>query len=304
MKRNPIMKTNNLFFFLLRYSGLPAIIRNLKQKKKVTILLFHDPSPTAFEKTVSYLKKNYNIISLNSAIEAIQKKGIQHLPKKSMVLTFDDGHIGNFDLLPIVKKYKVPITIFICSGIVNTKRHFWFKEKVQAIHKINLKRMRNKERLNILRDAHFNQEKEFKNAQALNNNQIQKMIPHVSIQGHTVFHPILPTCEESEAKLEISESKTFIENTFNIKVNSIAYPNGDYCNRDIQLVKNAGYEAGLTVDYGFNDNSTDLYRMKRISVNDTENQNELIVKASGLWGFLKTRNGKKQKHGYLNKYYD
>ena len=43
-----------------------------------------------------------------------------------MVVTFDDGHIKNHSLLPVFKKYQVPVTIFLCSGIVDTGKHFWF----------------------------------------------------------------------------------------------------------------------------------------------------------------------------------
>ena len=38
--------------------------------------------------------------------------------------------------------------------------------------------------------------------------------------------------------------------------------------------------------------------MKRLSVNDTDNIDELIVKASGVWSFFKTRNGRHQEFGY------
>jgi hypothetical protein len=52
------------------------------------------------------------------------------------------------------------------------------------------------------------------------------------------------------------------------------------------------------VDYGFNTVNTDPFKLKRISVNDTDDLNELIVKASGVWAFIKTQNGRKQEFGY------
>ncbi len=80
-------------------------------------------------------------------------------------------------------------------------------------------------------------------------------------------------------------------------INTISYPNGDYSKRDIELAKKAGYECGITVDFGFNNNKPDLFRLKRISVNDTSDINELIVKSTGVWGFFKTFNGLKQSYG-------
>ena len=49
--------------------------------------------------------------------------------------------------------------------------------------------------------------------------------------------------------------------------------------------------AAVTVDCGFNTVNSDLLRLKRLPVNDTEDMNELIVKASGLWEFVKTALG-------------
>ncbi|HRV84191.1 MAG TPA: polysaccharide deacetylase family protein, partial [Saprospiraceae bacterium] len=77
---------------------------------------------------------------------------------------------------------------------------------------------------------------------------------------------------------------------------AIAYPNGDYSDRTVEMSRNSGFQCGVTVDYGFNSMTSDPYRLKRLSINDTGDLNELIVKSSGLWGFLKTRNGK--KNGY------
>ena len=89
-----------------------------------------------------------------------------------------------------------------------------------------------------------------------------------------------------------------MEKEYGLKIDSIAYPNGDYSDRDIALAKEAGYECGVTVDFGYNTPRTDLFRLKRLSVNDTANFDELAVKASGVWQFFKTKNGRKQGFGW------
>ncbi len=40
-----------------------------------------------------------------------------------------------------------------------------------------------------------------------------------------------------------------------------------------------------------------MFKLKRVSANDTDDINELSVKASGLWAFIKTRISKEQKIG-------
>ena len=120
------------------------------------------------------------------------------------------------------------------------------------------------------------------------------MSSFVNFQSHTLFHPILPNCTDEEAKREIINSKLILESDYKLRINAIAYPNGDYSERDILLCKEAGYECGITVDHGFNTIDTDLFRLKRFSINDTNNIDELIVRASGVYSFFKTFNGRRK----------
>lgn len=289
---------NKFLFRILRFSGIPILFREIIQRKRVSILLFHDLKGETAEKNFNYLTKKYNVICLNDLINAIDKKDFSKIPPKALIITFDDGHIRNYEMLPIIKKTKVPITIFLCAGLLNTNRHFWFKHKHNSISTSELKLVPNEKRLELLSKVGFKQDKEFENPQALQKQQIDEMVPFVNMQSHTLFHPILPKCKYDVAKSEIVHSKEILEDNYGLNINAISYPNGDYSDRDIEFSKDAGYKCGITVDYGFNKANTDPFRLKRISVNDTDDLNELIVKASGVWALIKTRNGRKQEFGH------
>src|SRR5262249_52809892 len=106
-------------------------------------------------------------------------------------------------------------------------------------------------------------------------------------QSHTVFHPILPSCTPERARREIVESKEILERQYGLKIYALAYPNGDHSDRDVELLRVAGYSCGLTMIAGFNDWKTDPFRLRRFAVSDDAGLNELIVKSSGLWGIAK-----------------
>jgi peptidoglycan/xylan/chitin deacetylase (PgdA/CDA1 family) len=287
-------------FRALRISGLPFLFRELIQKNKVTILLFHDISKETAEQSFSYLSRNYEIIDLNHFIEACEAKGINKIPPKALIITFDDGYIRNYEILPVIRKYNIPVTFFVCTSIINTNRHFWYKFLSDTLAPYELHRKSNLEKLDILSRAGFELEQEFTEPQALQKAHINEMKHYVNFQSHTMFHPILPKCNDLEARTEIFESKRMLELEYGLTINAISYPRGDYSERDIQLSKQAGYKCGITVDFGFNTLKTDIFRLKRLCVNDTDNINELIVKSSGVWDFFKTRNGRKQKYGFSN----
>ena len=276
----------NLFFKFLRYSGIPSLFRELVQRNKVTILMFHDIDAENAEHAFAFLKKYYNIIGLQDYLKAV-KLG-KPFPKKAVIITFDDGHIGNYPLLPVIRKMQIPITIFLCSDIVGTHRHFWFIHSKELLpERQRMKTLTNDQRLESLKAFGYEQTREYHDLQALTREQIEEMRPWVDFQSHTCFHPILPQCDYETAKIEIAQSKEKLERDFSFDINAFSYPNGDYSPRDIQLAKEAGYICGITVDYGFNDLHSDLFRLKRISVNDGRTHDELVVKASGCYAFLK-----------------
>lgn len=279
---------NKFLYIILRFSGLSALFRFIKQTNKVSILMFHDIDKSTAEQSFKYLKKRYNIISLNTFIEAYYNKDLKSLPKRALILTFDDGHIRNYEMLSVLKQYNIPITIFLCSEIINTNRHYWFKFKTNAVVDFQeLKKMETYERLKELSKIGFEQEKEYTETQALQKEHIEDMKPYVDFQAHTMFHPILPMCTDSESKEEITICKKQLEENFNLTINSFAYPNGDFNDRDVQHVKEAGYKCAVSVEPGYNTNETDIFKLKRLNVSDTKDINELAVKSSGLWGSIK-----------------
>lgn len=279
---------SGIVYKAIKWSGLAWLWREMVQRRKVTFLLFHDMEAADAERNFGYLKQHYNIIGLNDYLDAVHNK--KHLPNKAVVITFDDGHISNYALLPIIKRMQIPVTIFLCSSIVGTHRHFWFRHSTEIKPQVEaLKKIPNEQRLERLRQYGFVQEQEYDEIQALSKEQIEEMTPWVNFQSHTCFHPILPQSDYTTAENEIKDSKQQLEETFGLTINALSYPNGDYSERDIYLAQTAGYECGVTVDSGYNDMKTDLFRLKRFSVNDAKNTTELMVKASGCYALLKHR---------------
>ena len=73
--------------FIIRYSGIPFLIRNIYAKNKVTILYFHNPSPDCMLRSLNYLSKHYNFISLDLLVDSINKKKWTQIPAKSLIVT-------------------------------------------------------------------------------------------------------------------------------------------------------------------------------------------------------------------------
>src|SRR5712692_83972 len=89
-------------FLALRLTLLPLVIREVVQRKRVTIIAYHDPSPTVFDAHVSILKQIYNIVSLSVYIDSMQQGTVSTLPPRALIITLDDGHRSNFALKAVI----------------------------------------------------------------------------------------------------------------------------------------------------------------------------------------------------------
>ena len=260
----------NLVAAFVCLSGMPILIREWVCRNRVAILLYHDPKPTIFAKHIAYLSRHYTLISLDTLVSAIHREDFTQIPPKSVVITIDDGHAGNFQLLPIFKQYQIRPTLYVCTQIINTHRHFWFKIEGQSkAEKERLKRLPNAERLaNLKNTTDFEPEKTYPDRQALNRAEIKEMAERIDFQPHTQFHPILPRCTETECQQEILGSKTDLETLLNVECSHFSYPNGDYTDREIEIVKKGRFRSARTTDIGWNTQSTTPYQLKAIPIAD------------------------------------
>jgi len=274
-------------FALLRFSGLPFLLRELWQRNKVTIVGYHDLDAARADVHFAALRARYNVISLSHFLEARSGRAGDPLPRKALIITFDDGHRGNYRLASVIERHGIPVTIFVCSGIVGTHRHYWWLHAKDAREAQALKAVPDEQRVRTLLGRGHADTREYETRQSLSRDEISAMKSIVDFQSHTVFHPILPACSRETARAEIAGSKETLESEHALQIYALAYPNGDYSDREVRLLEEAAYVCGVTMDAGVNDAHTDPFRLRRVALPDDAGINEVIVKASGLWALLK-----------------
>src|SRR5262245_26622606 len=95
---------------IVRWSGIGLLVRHTIARRRVSILVYHDPTPEDFERHLKYLSRRYNFVSLGQVIDAMTNGHWADLPNRSLLLTFDDGHRGNADLVDLFAHYGVKPT--------------------------------------------------------------------------------------------------------------------------------------------------------------------------------------------------
>src|SRR5262245_58728110 len=100
-------------FLILRYSGIPFLLREFVQRRKVTIAVYHAPGVERAKDHFEILQSHYNVISLTDYLRAHSGGTVHALPPKSLIITIDDGHRSNMALKPVLERLKAPVTIFL-----------------------------------------------------------------------------------------------------------------------------------------------------------------------------------------------
>ena len=263
----------NLICFTAEKMGAFSAIRHFFAKNKITIINYHDPSPEIFEQHIRYFSRCYSFISIDTAAQAIKGNAVPQLPPFPMVITFDDGHAGNYKLLPIFQTYNIPATIYVTSGLTGTNRHFWWKElrsknledKVESLKKLSSAEF--SKCLSELCGYSFDQE--YAERQALDWKELRELQKAgITIGAHSVNHPLLDQCTQDELEYECAESKRILENGLQSEIIHFALPNGNHSPQVIEAVQKADFQTNRTIIPDWNTQDTSLFMLNNFGISD------------------------------------
>jgi peptidoglycan/xylan/chitin deacetylase (PgdA/CDA1 family) len=195
-------------------------------------------TPQVFEHQMRFLfEMGYVAITVNQLIQAVFTSD---LPPRSILITFDDGTEDFYrHAYPILKKYGLTATVFMLAGYIG-KLNTWDV-------RLRLKRLRHlsREQMQFL----FNDGIEF--------------------ASHGMYHRFLPICSLEEARIELQDSKSLLEDLLNQPIDGFSYPYGSVNAKFAKMVKSAGYRIafGLNPNYRVREHaSTPMYCFPRMAI--------------------------------------
>jgi peptidoglycan/xylan/chitin deacetylase (PgdA/CDA1 family) len=107
----------------------------------------------------------------------------------------------------------------------------------------------------------------------------------IAFGSHGKSHNILLQAERAEILKEILESKVLIENKLGKGVISFSYPNGDFTEDVVAMVKNNGYKVAFGTGNGFVSIDDDPFKLRRINIHEdmTRTIPLFLARIVGLW---------------------
>lgn len=264
-------------------------------------------------------KYRFSVLNLN---ELIKKATQNNLPSKSLVLTFDDGFYNTQQIIePLLKQANYKATLYVTTYYVTHQSpifplalsYLFYKSKKEQVELIlpdNLhhtfatkgnkafqsiktiynysKTLSDNEQNQLIKtigsQLEVNTDSIFKERLFHNLNPVELKAMHergtLDIQLHTHRHN-LPIDNGSE----IEKNRSIISSITGKEENTLVhfcYPSGIWKPEHHNLLRKLGIQSATTLDYGLNNNETNVLSLKRIHCS---NNTPLIVFEAKLTGF-------------------
>lgn len=170
-----------------------------------------------FDSQLKWLKDNgYTVIPLRTLVNYLQDKGPTP-PAKSVVITVDDGHKTVFsDLLPLVRRDNIPVTLFLYPSCLSNASYAMTYEQIKQLQQTGL----------------------------------------FDMQGHTFWHPnfkrekkkLKPEEYQKLVETQLVKSKNVLEKKLGTKIEFLAWPFGIYDDFLEAQAQKTGYVAAFSID--------------------------------------------------------
>lgn len=250
----------------------------------VSSIYFHDPSPKLFEMVLKwYVKHHYRFISLAELKQLLRSKSN---PKERLAfISFDDGWQSNLKLIPLCEKHNAPVTIFVATEPL-VSGNYWWEFVTQKYGRPTMLSFKKKPENEFYADLAKVKADMKLDRSSMTIDELKSIASHplVTIQSHTVNHPILTNLSTETLEKELSESKQTLQELIGDTIDVFSYPNGNVGQREMEALKKAGYCYAFTTQaLPFDVEDLNPYLLPRMAMNVHGGKYENLAKLTGVW---------------------
>ena len=261
------------------YLVFPLIINF--RKDSIFVLNYHSTYPDKnnnFVKQILFFKKHFDFIDEKFLLKFNKKLKIKR-PK--LLVTFDDAHISNFNVVSILDKYKIPAIFFAPYGFVDRK-----KEK----NLIKENKITN-EKFNIISDLDKDKENNYKSLSMSFKNLKNLINKKYTIGAHGYSHIRLSeNLTNKQLSKEIILSKKLLEKKLGTKIHSFCWTFGDqksYSQKASNIIKKNYKLSFMTCCKPFNFKQS-KFNIHRFNIENFFSVYQIAFVLSGIYELLYT----------------
>lgn len=223
--------------------------------------------PAIFRQQMHYLwQQGFRGVSLGDLIDSWNSG--RPIPPKSVVLTFDDGFQSVYDVaFPILQELGFTATIYPVTAYVGSTCGWDI-----GSHNRHL----GADRLRLMSWQ-----------------QIQEMAGRgFEFGSHGTRHLRLGASPDDVVRRDVAESQQELEDRLSARCRTFCYPYGNFSDATRRIVADAGFDAAVTLRFGWNDAGTDRHSLRRVGSARFTNLQVLKASLYQMYGWhLRPRNG-------------
>ena len=260
--------------------GLYHICRPFTALSEVSSIYFHNPSPTAFERIIKWAKRQgYTFIRIPDMLKYMRSG--EKAQGRQMLITFDDAWRGNLELVPIIEKYQVPITIFAPITPLQEGNYWWEYAQKEGGRVLSDEMKQYDENL-FGEKVRILQERHTLSRSAIAMEELKQLSQHplVDIESHSYTHPILTNISDASLEKELRESQQYLQDYLEKPVRYFCYPNGSLTQRELDRAK-VYYDCAFSTLQANPQAGGDRYAIPRYALTDNYWSN--LAKIIGAW---------------------
>ena len=250
--------------------------RLLVNKNKIFIINYHTTYPefnNNFLEQIKFFKEYFDIVDLESI------KNFKCSKKPKLILTFDDGHVSNFQISKILQKEKIPAVFFIPVNFVYRDSEDNLKQEYDlAINKFS-----------ILSDYNLDKKNNYERLSMTHENLLELIDKNFKVGCHSLNHIRLNNnLSTNELQREVVESKLILEQNLKTKIDYFCWVIGDkksYSSRAYNLIKENYELSFMTLCESFKI-SSDYHKIHRFNVETNFSLNQVAFILSGIYEFM------------------
>jgi peptidoglycan/xylan/chitin deacetylase (PgdA/CDA1 family) len=187
------------------------------------------------------------------------RHGTRALPDRPVLITFDDGYRSVFEIArPILRRYRIPAAVFVCSDPVRRQRLFWFDAVMRALGPDAVARLRAlpNEGWRAVAAAHDTAAAAAPDLAPMTETQVRQLADEgVAIGAHTATHAPLAAAPADVQREELASCRDALESWTGQRVDAVAFPFGapgaDYTSETVTIAGALGFTAGFTTRHDY-----------------------------------------------------
>jgi peptidoglycan/xylan/chitin deacetylase (PgdA/CDA1 family) len=268
--------------------------------RSLAVLAYHDiRNQDRFATQLDHLRRAASPVGLAEVVQAAEGRG--GLPRRAVLVTFDDGHRDVLDVaMPMLRERGIPAAAFVVAGLIGTDLPHWWTEVKQLVRAGGsapavadlrpddavraLKKVPNDTRLRSIEELRRTASKPASPMGQLSGPELVRLESEgISIGSHSLTHPCLSTCEPDTIRTEVEQAHSILARALGHEIESFAYPDGDRDARVAEAVRKAGHRVAFLFDHRLSpERPLDRFHISRLRVDGDATFDRFRIILSGL----------------------